>query len=369
MISSFSFNYVLFNEDFQKGKLKEVFIGVDVAYDDMAEIEKLVNEISNYTNLFVIGCTGISYNTTQLYETCQYVYEKGFSFIVYSDMPPLMDWFVCCSIDCGNKWGDKFLGLYAFDEGGGRQLDLETPRPFSINEAENYTDAGNKFVDSAAERLSWYKQGFNGSMTFPLFTSDYALYWFDYKAGYDVVFAEFGWNYSRQLNVALCRGAATVQNKDWGVIITWTYNEPPYIESGEELYEDMVFAYENGAKYIIIFDADEEYAHGILEKEHLDSLKRFWEYTQDHPRKTSITNSRFAYVLPNGYGYGFRGPNDKIWGLWEADDFSFEICTKVGILLEEYGTKLDLIYDDNLDYVNTRVYDRIIFWNGTICLH
>ena len=50
---------------------------------------------------------------------------------------------------------------------------------------------------------------------YPLFASDYAFYWYDYQVGYDTIFAEFGSNYSQQLNVALCRGAATVQNKTW----------------------------------------------------------------------------------------------------------------------------------------------------------
>ena len=71
-------------------------------------------------------------------------------------------------------------------------------------------------------------------------------------------------NYSRQLNIDLCRGAATVQNKDWGVMITWTYTQPPYMESRTQLYNDMVLAYENGAKYIIIFDSNENYTQNVL---------------------------------------------------------------------------------------------------------
>jgi hypothetical protein len=275
LLSFLIINYVLLVSN--EGEPLEVFVGVDVAYDNPEEIKELAYELSNYTNLFVIGCTGISYNITQLYDSCQYVYEKGFSFMVYSDMPPRMEWFVCCYLDCGIQWGEKFLGMYAFDEGGGRQLDLKMPRPFPVDEANNYSDAARQFVKSATERLNWFRQDFNSSMNFPLFTSDYALYWFDYKAGYDTVFAEFGWNYSRQLNVALCRGAATIQNKDWGVMITWTYNESPYLESGEELFNDMVLAYENGAKYIIIFDTNKDYSHSVLKKEHLDALKEFWQ--------------------------------------------------------------------------------------------
>ena len=98
-------------------------------------------------------------------------------------------------------------------------------------------------------------------------------------AGYDTVFAEFGWNHSRQLNVALNRGAATVQNKDWGAIIAWTYNSPPYIGSGQELYDDLVFAYDNGAKYVLVFDSNENYTETILAEEHFDALERFWQYT------------------------------------------------------------------------------------------
>jgi hypothetical protein len=199
-----------------------------------------------------------------------------------------------------------------------------------------------------------------------LFTSDYALYWFDYKAGYDVLLAQFGWNYSRQLNVALCRGAATMQNKDWGVIITWTYTEPPYIESGEELYKDLILAYENGAKYIVVSDWNENYTQGILKEEHLNALKQFWRYVQDNPRESDPIGDRVACVLPKDYAYGFRGPNDKIWGLWEADALSYELSENLNSLMKEYGNKLDIIYDDGLEPNNSYGYSKLVFWNGTV---
>jgi len=199
---------------------------------------------------------------------------------------------------------------------------------------------------------------------FHLFTADYALYWFDYEAGYDVVLGELGWNYSRQLNVALCRGAATIQNKEWGIMITWTYDNPPYIESGAKLYEDLKYAYENGAKYLIVFDSNKEYTQGILKQEHFEALQQFWEYAKANPRKTNQSANRVAYVLPKDFAYGFRGPNDKIWGLWEADAFSFKVSENLSKMLEQYGSKLDIIYNDGLQLDNT--YDKYIFWNGTI---
>jgi len=233
-----------------------------------------------------------------------------------------------------------------------------------VIKAENYSDAANSFVNMASWYLNRYAR-FRNITQFNLLTSDYALYWFDYKAGYDVVLAELGWNYSRQLNIALCRGAANMHHKDWGAIITWTYTHPPYIEPGEELYNDLVLAYENGAKYIVVFDSDKNYTQSILKQEHLDALKNFWKYTKDHPRTDGAPSDRVAYVLPKDYGYGFRGPNDKIWGFWEADALSNRLCNDLGSLLENYGSKLDIIYDDGLDTNSLYGYAKLVYWNGT----
>jgi hypothetical protein len=69
------------------------------------------------------------------------------------------------------------------------------------------------------------------------------------------------------MNAALCRGAAIAQDKQWGVMITWTYSQPPYIESGEELYNDLLLAYDNGAKYILVFNSNKLYTDNILMQE------------------------------------------------------------------------------------------------------
>ena len=357
LIAQVFLNYSSLINAHAEQKTPDIFIGIDVAYENLTEIKKLIDEVSSYTNLFVIGCTGITHNPAKLDETCQYLYDKGLSFIIYSEWPPQTGWLESAK----TRWGDRFLGFYAFDEAGGHQLDLQRYR--WVWDADNYTDAATQFNNDMDMTLNWFKTNYTSSTNYPLFTSDYALYWFDYKAGYDTLFAEFGWNYSRQLNIALCRGAATVQNKDWGVIIAWTYTDPPYIESGKELYADLMLAYENGAKYIVILNTNEDYTQGILEQEHLNALKQFWQYVQDNPRKSAPISDRVAYVLPKDYGYGFRGPNDKIWGLWEADAFSYNISKNVGTLLEEYGSELDIIYDDGLEPNNTYGYSKLIYWN------
>ena len=175
--------------------------------------------------------------------------------------------------------------------------------------------------------------------------------------------AQLGWNYSRQTNVALCRGAATIHDRDWGVIVTWTYTEPPYLGSGEELFDDLVLAYENGAKYALVFDSDEDYAQSILSQEHLDALERFWQYTKEYPRSADLLDGRVAFVLPRDCGYGFRGSDDNIWGLWESDELSSKVSEDLGVLLEEYSSKLDVIYDDGIELDDT--YKQYFFWNGT----
>jgi hypothetical protein len=341
---------------------KDLFVGVDVAYYNLTEFKAEVDEVSAYTNLIVIGTTRTTYNATLLDETCQYLYDKGLSFIIYGQTirANQTQWFQ----NANAKWGDHFLGIYsAADEFGGKQLDLYRYR--AVWQADNYTDAANQYVANLTANLKRITRNFNTTVTFPMFISDYALYWFDYKAGLNTVFAEFGWNYSRQLNVASCRGAATVQNKDWGAMITWTYTNPPYVESGQQLLDDMKLAYDNGAKYIIVFDSNANYTQSILQPEHLQAMQQFWQYVQANPRPSDPPGSRVAFVLPNDYGHGFRGPNDKIWGLWQADNFATQLCETLNSALKQYGSKLDIIYDDPAFPNYTDIYDTTLFWNGT----
>jgi hypothetical protein len=197
----------------------------------------------------------------------------------------------------------------------------------------------------------------------PIFTSDYALYWFDYKAGFSTVFAEFGWNYSQTLNVALCRGAATLQNKDWGVMMAWKYTTPPYLESGKDLLTDMIWAYQSGAKYIVVFDSNEDWTQDILGQDQLNAMQMFWEYTQSNPRAYNPPSLRTAYVLPQNYAYGFRGPKDKIWGLWEADSTAYDLSISVNIMLTNYGSNLDMVYEDGIQAGTSNGYGNIIYWN------
>jgi len=346
--------YIKSPEGYSNRNGLSVHFGVDVAYANVTAIENQIDQMQNYTNLIVIGCTGITENLTLCSAVCQYAYDRNLSFIIYTSKPYNRQWLQ----NAQDQWGSRFLGLYAYDESGGKTLD----GTYGYIKAINYSSAATIFVSRLKRSLGRVD---NGTDT-PLFSSDYALYWFDYEGGYDTVFAEFGWNYSRQLNVALVRGAAAVQGKNWGVMITWTYDQPPYLEPGSQLLSDMKLAYDNGAKYIIIFDSNANYTQGILQSQHLKAMQQFWQYMQANPQPGYPPSSRTAFVLPNDYAIGFNEPNDKIWGLWQADNFTVQLCVNLNNALHQYGSKLDIVYDDSTFPNNNSVYETLIFWNETV---
>jgi hypothetical protein len=337
----------------------EFFVGVECAYGNVSDLKDLVDKVKNYTNLFVIGSLEISFNQTALNEACDYIVDARLHLIVlFTDSRKYSyDIFIWME-DAKQKYSDKFLGVYRFDEPGGNQLDRGDN---IVENATDYADAAAKYIENWGAHIEYYL-----NYTDKMFTADYGLYWFDYKAGYSAVFAEFGWNHSRQLHIALCRGAAKAQNKDWGAIVTWEYTDASYIESGEELYDDMILAYKTGAKYVVVFDYPKIEQYGILTEDHFDALKDFWNYVHSNPQEHGVIQGEAAYVLPQDYGFGFRNSKDKIWGLWNADDLSQKVWDDANTLIAQYGSRLDIVYSDPevMDAVRSR-YDKLFFWNET----
>jgi hypothetical protein len=344
----------------------DVFVGVDAAYDNMTDLKNCIDQVKDYTNFFVLGSTGITLNEPKLNEMCNYLNASGLNFATYTHTALNSSYDFnqsAWTAYAKQKWGNEFLGLYSYDEPGGHQIDNDKPYMI-VTQADNYSDAASKYVKNLNNYISEFL-----ALNTTLMTSDYVFYEYDYRAGYNVVFAEYAWNHSRPINTALCRGSATMQGKNWGAMLTYTYDIPPYLASGPELYNDMVTAYQNGAKYILVFDYamknSTKMAHGILQQEHLDAMKQFWEYAKTHPRPSNPVNERVAYVLPPDYGYGFRGPNDSLWGLWGADNLSSQIWNDVNMYAQQYKQKFDIIYADTPNF-NAWNYSKLIFWNGTI---
>ncbi len=229
-------------------------------------------------------------------------------------------------------------------------------RPF-----QTYTETANIYVNMQRYILNSIDNPTNVN----LFTSDYGLYWFDYLGGYDTVFAQLGWNNTVAQEIGLVRGAANLQGKDWGTIITWKYNQPPYLPNGDEMFEQMRTSYECGANYVLIFNyADHmDGPYGTLQDEHFQALRRFWN---DVVSNSSVVNggikAEAALVLPKDYGWGMRHANDTIWGLWDADNTSSQIWTQIQNKLETYGSKLDIVYEDPA-YPASGKYSQVFYWN------
>jgi hypothetical protein len=363
-------------------KVPGVYVGVDVGFGGENDVYRIADAISGFTNLIIIGSSNVTSNTSELIRVCDYLYQKGFSFIVYVGFGknvyppdgPEADFFNTTV----KQWGDKFLGAYIFDEVGGKQLDYAPGTPLyldkPVKQASDYSDAAQQFVHVLHSALASYTgPAYYNAPTLQTFTSDYALYWFDYLFGYNVVLGEFVGNQSRQLAASLCRGAANVQHTEWGTMITWKYNHAPFLEEEDQLYSDMVLAYENGAKYISVFNSPANQTAttelGTLTPQHLEAMKRFWNYASTNA--APIRNpADIAYVIPRDYGFGFRGPSDNIWGLWNAnelDHFAPKIWNDANSLIAEYGTKIDIVYETLSGDLPARLmYDKLIFWNGTI---
>jgi hypothetical protein len=408
----------------------DFFFGVAFGGNTTSQAEQLIDKVKDYTNLFIINSWDITANETALTEICDYAVNADmnvmvyFSFVFYNYTDqegnnlisgPLEDreeslvfynytyqsgsvynsssW-AALGIDpfhmpwlnkTRERWGDKFLGVYLYDEPGGKQIDTgfwdrrasgESDVWFAegnitaFRNVSSYSDAANQFIRSLSHSGSM-QHVINSSVPdgisspLPVFTSDYALYWFDYLAAYNAVFAEMSVDASETQNIALCRGAANVQEKDWGAIITCASNNPPYLPNATDMSRQMLTAYLAGAKYLIIFNYPQFDPYGALTEAHFAAMKQFWNQIHAFPENMLVkTKGEVAFVLPKDYGWGMRRPDDKIWGYWLPDNSSTLIWENLNTLIQKYGLKLDIIYDDpQFSYADK--YSKIYFWNST----
>ena len=249
------------------------YVGVTYGGDSVAGAEQLIDKVSSYSNLFIVDSWTISGapNDTALNEICDYAVNANMYIIVYFNFIfqnmtlslgnlynattwnayGYSPWHVSWLNSAREQWGDKFLGAYLYDEPGGKQIDdgywdganmTFSGRPVTtFANVTTYDQAASTYVSSIARSGSMqvftntsYRYGLNSPM--PVFVSDYALYWFDYKAGYSTVFAELGNSETASDKIEqidLCRGAAESQNRDWGAIITWETNNPPTLRADQ----------------------------------------------------------------------------------------------------------------------------------------
>jgi len=364
-----------------KTSTRPFYVGVEFAYgNEFSQLKALVDKVKDYTNLFVIGSVDLTFNRTALDESCDYIFASGLNFIVlftsytmynasdgWADYT-IFDWI----LNAKQKYGDQFLGFYRFDEPGGNQLDRGVSMLINNTESFSYPDTpagyslvAENYVGNLSYIIGYYFNQTN--YTTKIFTADYGLYWFDYESGYSTILAEFVGNQSRQQIIALDRGAAQSFGKEWGVLINWKYDQTPYLESGDELYNDLSLAYSSGATYAVVFSFPNVTSYGTLTQSHFDALEKFWNNIHNNPGSFLSNNAEVAYVLPEDYGFGFRNPNDTIWGLFPSDALTPKIWDDTSTLLNSYGANLNIIYDDPAVIGSTlNNYSKIFYWNQTV---
>lgn len=236
---------------------------------------------------------------------------------------------------------------------------------------QTYAEAANVYVSTEQNILSSIG---NQSNVKP-FTSDYGLDWFDYQAGYNVVLGQLGWNQSTTQNIALVRGAADMQNKSWGSMITWASLSAPYLQSGDQLYDEMRQSCESGAEYVVVFNYAKPATSpsglglngtsaggedGLLQDPQFAAIQKFWKDVMLYPKETNNVAAQDALILPQNYGWGMRNPNDIIWGLWQPDNSAQQVWTALQGSLAKYGSKLDIVYDSSV-YPVAGKYQQIYY--------
>ena len=206
-------------------------------------------------------------------------------------------------------------------------------------------DTAQRFNDRDKSNIEFLKAN-----STKVFTSDYALYWFDYLSGYDVALGQVGWNLTLNQQMALMRGAADLQNKRWGIVITWKYQQPPYLANGSEILSQMRTAYECGAKYFVLFDYyvdSNNSVYGTMTEDHFQALESFWNDVINNPQVIQgAIKADSVLVLPHNYGWGTRWDGDKIWGIFLSDTETHQFWDLMQTSLSRHGFNLDIVYND-----------------------
>jgi hypothetical protein len=344
---------------------REFYVGVEFAYgDDPSLVAALVDKVKDYTNLFVLGSSGLTLNESALTEACDYVYNAKLNFIVlFTGLDRYSYNISQWMLDAQTRYGKQFIGIDRFDEPGGNQLDNSRYQLVNSTALPNptYASVADAFVGNLSYFPAYYLQ-----FSPKIMTSDFGLYWFDYKSNYTTIFGEFVGNESRQRHIALCRGAADAFGKDFGVVVTWKYNQAPYLENGTELYSDLALAYSAGAKYVVLFSYPNTTNYGTLTEEHFLALQQFWSTLHSNPASFGSNPAEAAYVVSADYGFGFRSPTDTIWGIFPADALSPKIFNDTQTLTSQYNAGYNILYDSPQASALLANYTRVYFWNQTV---
>ncbi len=105
-----------------------------------------------------------------------------------------------------------------------------------------------------------------------------------------------------------------------------------------------------GGKYIVLFDYYDSNSNplGSMKEEHFQALEVFWKDVIKNPDEIrGSIKADSVLVLPQNHGWGTRWMEDKVWGIFKADNQTRQIWDLIQLTMEKQGFNTDIIYADS----------------------
>ena len=141
----------IFTLDYDNGMPpnRNFYVGIEVAYGNYSDLKAVVDEVKGYTNLVVVGLPEVSINQTLLDLSCDYIAKAGLNFVVlFTNLTQYTNWQNYTPAewvtDAKERYGEKFLAVYRWDEPGGDQLDRSKYQ--EVKNASDYADAAAQYI-------------------------------------------------------------------------------------------------------------------------------------------------------------------------------------------------------------------------------